>query len=419
MSTLEKLQTKTHDTADIAAIRADFPTLTRQVHGKTLVYLDNAATTQKPAAVIDAVAEYYRQYNSNVHRGVHSLSEEATAIYEGARKKIQHWINAASTNEIIFVKSTTEGINLVAQSYGRSRLGRGDEVLITEIEHHSNIVPWQLICEQQGATLRYIPMSDCGELQLDELDKLLTSRTAIVAIGHVSNAFGTIHPIQEIIKKAHALGAVVLIDGAQGVAHERVDVQALDCDFYVFSGHKLFAPTGTGVLYGKEAILADMPPWQGGGDMIRSVHMESAEWNTLPWKFEAGTPNIAGFVGLGAAIDYLGSIDFSMCCQQEQHLLHYATEQLEAIEDLRIIGTAEHKVAIISFVLDNIHPHDIGTILDMEGIAIRAGHHCAMPAMEKLHLAATARASFAFYNSLEEVDMLVAAIEKCKEMFSR
>lgn len=402
---------------DVEKVRADFPILQQQVNDKPLVYLDNAATAQKPKQVIETLDKYYREYNSNIHRGVHTLSEKATAVYEGARDKVKDFINADSTKEIIFVRGATEAINLVAQSFGHSTLTAGDEVIITELEHHSNIVPWQILCEQTGATLRYIPINDAGELILKEYEKLLNEKTRIVAVGHISNALGTINPVKTIIDKAHAVGAKVLVDGAQAVPHTRVDVKALDCDFYVFSGHKLFGPTGIGVLYGKEASLEAMPPYQGGGDMIQTVSMSKSTYNTLPHKFEAGTPHIAGVIGLGAAIDYVNELDFELAAQYENELLDYANAQAAQIASFNFVGTAKNKTSILSFTLGRIHPHDIGTILDDEGVAIRAGHHCAMPIMERFAIPATARASFAFYNTREEVDALIEAIDKCKSIF--
>ncbi len=402
---------------DVEKIRADFPILQQQVHGKALVYLDNAATAQKPASVIDSIADYYRDYNSNVHRGVHTLSQQATDAYEQTRSKIQAYINAGSEKEIIFVRGATEGINLVAQTFGRDQLKAGDDILITEMEHHSNIVPWQMLAEQTGANLRYVPITDEGELDMDAFERLLTDQTKLVAVVHISNALGTINPVETIIKKAHAVGARVLLDGAQAIPHQRIDVQALDCDFYVFSGHKLFGPTGIGVLYGKHDLLESMPPYQGGGDMIKMVTMEKTLYNDLPYKFEAGTPNIADSIGLGAAIDYLQTLDDAQLQDYEQQLLHYGTELLDSIDGLQLIGTAKNKTGILSFTLAGIHPHDIGTILDHEGIAIRAGHHCAMPVMERYQLPATARASLAFYNTRDEIDKLAAAIRKCQEIF--
>ena len=402
---------------DIDAIRADFPVLEQEVRGKPLVYLDNAATAQKPRQVIEALADYYRAYNANIHRGLHTLSEKATAEYEAARDKLRQFINAASLKEIVFVRGATEAINLVAQSYGRHALKPGDEIIITELEHHSNIVPWQLLCEQTGALLKYIPINDAGELMLEEYDRLLSDRTRLVAVGHISNALGTINPVKTIIDKAHAVGAKALIDGAQAVPHARVDVRALDCDFYAFSGHKLFGSTGIGVLYGRQALLEAMPPYQGGGDMIRTVSMSGTTYNDLPYKFEAGTPHIAGVIALGAAVDYVNGLDFEQAAQHEAALLDYANEQAARIKGLTPVGTAAEKTSILSFTLEGVHPHDIGTILDDEGIAIRAGHHCAMPVMERFGIPATARASFAFYNSRAEVDALMRAIEKCKRLF--
>jgi len=403
---------------DIEQIRRDFPILHQQVNGKPLVYLDNAATAQKPQQVIETVAAYYRLDNANVHRGVHTLSQRATDAYEGAREKVKTFLNAASEQEIVFVRGATEGINLVAQSFGRESLQAGDEILITEMEHHSNIVPWQMLCEQTGATLKYVSINDAGELNLEEFDRLLTDKTRIVALVHISNALGTINPVETIIRKAHAAGARVLLDGAQAAPHIAVDVQALDCDFYVLSGHKLFAPTGIGVLYGKQSLLESMPPYQGGGDMIKMVSMKKTLYNDPPYKFEAGTPHISGAIGLGAAIDYLNDIGLDRIQQYEHELLEYGSRVLAGIDELTIKGTAAKKTSILSFVLKGIHPHDIGTILDNEGIAIRAGHHCAMPIMEHFGLPATARASLAFYNTREEIDRLAAAIIKCREIFN-
>ena len=397
--------------------RADFPLLARRVRDKPLIYLDNAATSQKPRQVIDMLDEYYRGYNSNIHRGVHTLSELATEAYEAARKKIQTFINAASHQEIIFVRGTTEGINLVAQSYGRSRLGAGDEIIISEMEHHSNIVPWQLLCEQTGALLKVIPINDAGELDMDEYKNLLGEHTRIVAIGHISNALGTVNPVAEITALAHAAGAVTVIDGAQAAPHTRLDMAALDCDFYTFSGHKLFGPTGIGVLYGKQALLDAMPPYHGGGDMIKMVTFEKTLYNDLPYKFEAGTPYIAGVIGLGAAVDYVNDVDMDSIRDYEHGLLQYATEAAASVPGLKLIGTAAEKAGILSFVMDGIHPHDLGTILDHDGIAIRTGHHCAMPVMERYGIPATARASFAFYNTREEVDKLVTGIDKATNIF--
>ena len=401
----------------IEAIRRDFPILDQEVHGKPLVYLDNAATTQKPLSVITSLDDYYRHYNSNIHRGVHTLSERATAAYEESRKKIKNFINAASTKEIIFVRGATEAINLAAQSYGRSNLKAGDEIIISEMEHHSNIVPWQLLCEQTGAVLKIIPINDDGELIMEEYEKLLNKKTKIVSIVEISNALGTINPVKKIIDLAHEYDAVVLVDGAQAVAHTPVDVQELDCDFYAFSGHKIFSPTGTGVLYGKQELLEQMPPYQGGGDMIKMVTMEKTLYNDLPYKFEAGTPHIAGVIGMGIAIDYVTKTGLDNISAWEADLIQYAQAEAAKIEGLRVIGTAREKTGILSFTLGKIHPHDIGTILDHEGIAIRAGHHCAMPVMEHFRIPATARASFAFYNTREEVDRLIQGINKCLEIF--
>jgi cysteine desulfurase / selenocysteine lyase len=402
---------------DVDAIRAEFPILAVRVHGKPLVYFDNAATTQKPRAVIESQSRYYEAENSNIHRGVHALSELATREYEGARDKVRSFLNAHEDREIVWTRGTTEAINLVAQSYGRHHVGPGDEVLVTTMEHHSNIVPWQLLCDEKGAKLRAAPIDDRGQIVMAELEKLLSPRTKIVSVGHVSNALGTVNPVAEIVRLAHEKGAVVLIDGAQAVAHLTVDVQALDCDFYAFSGHKLYGPTGTGVLYGKAKLLEAMPPWQGGGDMISSVSFEKTTWNALPYKFEAGTPNIAGGIGLGVAIDYLLGVGIERAAAWEHELLEYATAQLGAVPGLRIVGTAEQKAAVVSFMLADIHPHDVGTILDREGIAIRTGHHCAQPVMTRFGIPATARASFAFYNTKAEIDALVAGLKKVLEVF--
>ena len=403
---------------DVEAVRRDFPILHQDIHDQPLAYLDNAASAQRPVQVIEAVAEYYRRDHSNVHRGVHTLSQRATDAFEGAREKVRRFMNARSTKEIIFTRGTTEAINLVAQSWGRTNLGAGDEIVITHLEHHANIVPWQMLCEQTGATLRVIPMTSSGEIDLDAARGIVNPRTRLLAFGHVSNALGTIHPVADLVALAKSVGALVLIDGAQGVPHMRVDIQALGCDFYAFSAHKLFAPTGIGVLWGREALLNAMPPWQGGGDMILSVSFEKTTYNSLPWKFEAGTPHIAGAVGLGAAIDYLEHLDFERAAAWEQELLEYGTAVLEDIEGLRIIGTAPHKAAVISFSLDGVHPHDIGTIVDHAGVAIRTGHHCAMPVMEFYGVPATARASFAFYNTKAEIDRLAAALLQAREVFA-
>ncbi len=405
-------------TFPVEEVRRDFPILHQQVYGHPLVYLDNAATSQKPRAVIDAISHYYERGNANIHRGVHFLSEHATEEHEAARRIVQRFLNAADKREVIFVRSATEGINLVAQTYGRKHVGAGDEVLITAMEHHSNIVPWQMLCEEKGARLRVIPIDDRGELMMDELPKLLGPRTKLLAVTHVSNALGTINPLRKIIEIAHSHGVPVVVDGAQAVPHVKVDVQELDCDFYVFSGHKVYGPTGIGVLYGKRALLEAMPPYQGGGDMIRSVTFEKTLYNDVPYKFEAGTPNIAGAIGLGAAIEYVNHLGIDNIAAHEHDLLVYATEALSAIPDIRLIGTAAQKAAVISFVIEGIHPHDIGTILDRSGIAIRTGHHCAQPVMLRFRIPATARASFAMYNTRGEVDALVEGIQKVKEVFA-
>ncbi len=402
---------------DIENIRKDFPILSTLVHSTPLVYLDNAATTQKPNAVLDMQNVYYKEQNANIHRGVHHLSETATFEYEKARGKIKNFINAADNKEIIFTAGTTAGINLVAHSFGKTFLKAGDEVIISAMEHHSNIVPWQMICEEQGAHLRIIPMNDDGELLLDEYKKLLTPKTKIVSVVYISNSLGTINPVKKIIELAHHNGSKVLIDGAQAVAHTKVDVRELDCDFFVFSGHKIFGPTGIGVLYGKASLLEQMKPYQGGGDMILSVTFEKTTFNDLPYKFEAGTPNIAGVIGLGAAIDYVNGIGLDAIAEYEQSLLHYGTGLLRSIKGLRLIGTAKEKAGILSFVLENAHPHDIGTILDRQGIAIRTGHHCTQPVMQRFGIPATARASISFYNTKTELDVLVRGIEKVKEIF--
>ncbi|MGH8748968.1 MAG: SufS family cysteine desulfurase [Burkholderiales bacterium] len=402
---------------DVERLRAEFPILATKVHGKPLVYLDNAATTQKPRAVIAAETEYYERYNANIHRGVHTLSQRATEAYEAARERVRGFINAASVKEIVFVRGTTEAINLVAQSYGRGRLKQGDEILISAMEHHSNIVPWQLLCAQTGAVLRVVPIGDAGEFLFDEYSKLLGARTRLVAVSHISNALGSVIPVRRVVALAHERGVPVLVDGAQAVAHADVDVRALDCDFYAFSGHKIYAPTGIGVLYGKQALLEQMPPYQGGGDMIRTVTFEHSTWADLPHKFEAGTPNIAGVIGLGAALEFVAAIGLDAIAAHEAQLLKYATARVAEIPGLRIIGTAAEKAGILSFVLGRIHPHDIGTILDHHGVAVRAGHHCAMLVMQRFDVPATARASFALYNTRPEVDALVGAIHKAKEMF--
>lgn len=404
---------------DVDEVRRDFPILKEKVYGKPLVYLDNAATSQKPQLVIETLQKYYSLENANIHRGIHFLSERATQAYEDDRAKVRGFLNAAESREIIFVRGTTEGINLVAQSYGRKFIGEEDEIILSAMEHHSNIVPWQILCEQVGARLRIIPMNDDGELLIDEYERLLSDRTKLVAVTHLSNALGTINPIKQIIQIAHRGGVPVLVDGAQAVPHLKVDVRDLDCDFYAFSGHKLYGPTGVGVLYGKASLLDAMPPYQGGGDMIRSVTFEKTLYNVLPYKFEAGTPNIAGGIGLGAAIDYLSQVGLDLVTEYERELLDYATEAVSTITGVQIIGTAREKAGILSFVLEGVHAHDVGTILDQEGIAIRTGHHCAMPVMQRFGVPATARASLAFYNTREEVDALVGAIHTVKRMFSR
>lgn len=403
---------------NVEAIRRDFPILNQEINGNPLAYLDNAASSQKPVQVIEAVDAYYRLDNANVHRGVHKLSQRATDAYEGARDKVRSFLNAKSDKEIVFVRGATEAINLVAQSFIRPQVKPGDEILISHIEHHANIVPWQMVCEQTGAKLKVIPMTESGELDLSDFDSLLNERTKILAIGHVSNALGTINPIKEMIAQAKAKSIPVLVDGAQAVPHLAVDVQDLDCDFYVFSGHKMYAPTGIGALYGKQALLEAMPPWQGGGDMILSVSFSHTEYNTLPYKFEAGTPHIAGAVGLGAAIDYMEAIGIDKLAAYEHHLLEVATTKLEAIDGIRIIGTAKNKASVLSFMIEDVHPHDVGTIFDQQGVAIRAGHHCAQPVMEFYGIAATARASFAFYNTEQEIDALVNAIKTTQELFA-
>jgi len=406
------------DTWDVERIRADFPVLHQKVNGKPLVYLDNGASSQVPQVVIDRGSVYIEQEHSNIHRGVHYLSQRATTAYEGAREKVKRFINARESRECIFVRGATEGINLVMHGYGRKFIGAGDEIIISAMEHHANIVPWQMLCEEKGARLRVIPMNDAGELLLDEYDGLLNEKTKFVAVTHVSNALGTINPIKEMIAQAHKYGVPVLIDGAQSAPHMPVDVQDLDCDFYAFSGHKMYAPTGSGIVYGKAELLEKMNPFQGGGDMIRTVTFEKTTYAELPNKMEAGTPAIASQIGLGAAIDYLNSIGREQASAYEHELLRYATERVSAIEGVRIIGTAKRKASVLSFVIDGIHPHDIGTILDQEGIAVRAGHHCAQPVMQRFNVPATARASFAFYNTKEEIDVLARTIEKVIEIFS-
>ena len=403
---------------DVQRIRRDFPILTRSIREQNLVYLDNAATTQKPQPVLDTLANYYATGNANIHRGVYLLSEEATAAYDRAREKVQGLLNARAAHEIIFTRNSTESINLVAQSYGRQNLGPGDEILITHMEHHSNIVPWQLLCEQVGARLCVAPIDDDGTLQLDEFQRLISPRTRLVAVVHLSNSLGTINPVQDIVRMAHARGVPVLIDGSQSVYHMPVDVQALDCDFYVFTGHKLYGPTGIGVLYGRESLLEQMPPYQGGGDMIRSVTFDKTTYAELPHKFEAGTPHIAGAIGLGAAVDYLLSVGFEGISRHEADLLAYGTNALSEVKGLRLIGTSPNKASILSFVMDGAHPHDIGTIVDADGIAIRTGHHCTQPVMDRFGVPATARASIAMYNTHEEIDALVKALEHVRETFA-
>jgi cysteine desulfurase/selenocysteine lyase len=403
---------------DVEKIRRDFPILSRQVRGKKLVYLDNAATSQKPRTVIDAITRYHEEGNANVHRGVHFLSEHATSEHERARRTVQKFINAAHASEIVFVRGTTEAINLVAQTYGRRHVAAGDEVLITAMEHHSDIVPWQLLCEEKNAKLQVAPINDKGELVLAEFEKLLGPRTKIIAVAHVSNALGTVNPLAKIIALAHAKNIPVIVDGAQAVPHLKVDVGALDCDFYAFSSHKMFGPMGVGILYGKAELLEAMPPYQGGGEMISSVTFEKTLYNKLPFKFEAGTPDVSGAIGLGAAIEYMNEIGTDRIAQYEHELLAYATQRLSAIPGVRLVGTAKERAGVVSWVIEGVHPHDIGTILDQEGIAIRTGHHCAQPVMKRFGIPATARASFAFYNTKAEVDALVAGILKVKEVFA-
>jgi cysteine desulfurase/selenocysteine lyase len=403
---------------DVERVRADFPILQQKVHGHPLVYLDNAATSQKPRAVIDAITRYYEGSNANVHRGVHFLSENATEEYEAARLTVQEFLNAAHSREIVFVRGTTEGINLVAQTFGRAQVQAGDEVLITAMEHHSNIVPWQILCDEKRARLRVASINDQGELLLDEFANLLGPRTKLAAVTHVSNALGTINPLKRMIEMAHSRNVPVLVDGAQAVPHMKVDVQDLDCDFYTFSGHKVYGPTGIGVLYGKATLLHAMPPYQSGGDMISSVTFEKTTYNQLPYKFEAGTPDIAGVIGLGAALQYVDGLGMENIGAHEHDLLVYATEAVSAIPGVRLIGTAKEKAGVLSFVIEDIHPHDIGTILDQQGVAIRTGHHCSQPVMERFGVPATARASFAVYNTRKEVDALVRGIEKVRQVFA-
>lgn len=403
--------------ADIERIRGDFPVLTRRVHGRELVYLDTAATAQKPRQVMDAMDRFYAEHNANIHRGVHLLSQEATGLYEEAREKVRRFLGAGDASEIVFTRGTTEAINLVAQSWGRPTLRPGDEILITHMEHHSNIVPWQMLCEQTGAVLRVVPIDECGDLVMEEFERLIGPRTRIVSVVHISNALGTVNPVARIAAMARRAGAVVVIDGAQAAPHMCVDVRELGCDFYAFSGHKLFGPTGVGVLYGRRELLEAMPPYQGGGDMILSVSFGKTVYNEPPFKFEAGTPNIAGVVGLGAAIDYVCGIGMARIGAYENELLAYATERVAAIPGVRLIGTAAHKASIVSFVVEGVHPHDLGTVLDRRGVAIRTGHHCAQPVMERFDVPATARASLAFYNTFAEIDALAAAVRDAAEMF--
>jgi cysteine desulfurase/selenocysteine lyase len=402
---------------DVARVREAFPILHEVVHGKPLVYLDNANTTQKPRAVLDALQHYYEHDNANIHRATHLLSERSTRAYEGAREHVRRFINARETAEVIFTRGCTDSINLVASSFARPRLKPGDEILISWMEHHSNIVPWQIVCEQTGAVLKVVPMTDEGELRMDEFDRLLGDKTKLVAMIHVSNALGTINPIETVIAKAHARGVPVLVDGAQAAPHLPVDVQALDCEFYAFSAHKMYGPTGIGALYGKRALLDEMPPYQGGGDMIATVTFEKTTYNVLPHKFEAGTPNIAGVVGFGAAVDYLGGFDMAAVAAHEDALLRRATAAIETIPGVTVMGRAAHKAGVLSFVLDGVHPHDIGTILDREGVAIRTGQHCAQPVMDRYGVPATARASFAIYNTAEEIDIFAEAVRKVNTLF--
>ena len=403
-------------TFDVTAIRADFPALAQQAHGRPLVYLDNAATTQKPRQVIDAIRTYYERDNANVHRGVHMMSERATEAYEGAREKVRAFVNAASVREIVFTRNATESINLVARAWGDANVRAGDEVLITAMEHHSNIVPWQLLCQRTGATLKVAPIDDRGDLEMDQFARLITPKTKMVAAVHLSNALGTVNPVAEIVALGRRAGAAVLIDGSQAAYHMATDVTALGADFYVFTGHKLYGPTGIGVLHGREAVLDAMPPFLGGGDMIRTVTFQGSTWNDLPYKFEAGTPNIAGAVGLGAAVDYVRGVGFDALEPHETALVARATEALGDVPGVRIVGTARRKASVVSFVMDGIHPHDIGTIVDREGVAVRTGHHCAQPVMDRFGIPATARASFAMYNTTDEVDALVAALGRVREL---
>ena len=418
---MQPLQTTERDRSDepfdVARVREDFPVLAERVHGKPLAYLDNAATAQKPRAVIQRLAKYYETENSNIHRGVHRLSEKATQAYEDARGTLRRFVNAAEDREIVFVRGATEAINLVARCYGGARLQAGDEVVVSAMEHHSNIVPWQIVCREKGARLRVVPIDDRGDMVLEEYHRLLGPRTRMVALPHVSNALGTVNPVRELVRAAHGVGAPVLIDGAQGAPHAVVDVQDLDCDFYAFSGHKLYGPTGVGVLYGKADLLEAMPPYQGGGDMILSVSFEKTEYNVLPYKFEAGTPHIAGVVGLGAAVDYLEALGLDAVAAHEDRLLAHAVERLARTPGVRFIGTPERRASLVSFVLDGVHAHDVGTILDREGVAVRTGHHCAMPVMKRYGVPATVRASFGCYNTETEVDALADGLEKAGRIF--
>jgi cysteine desulfurase/selenocysteine lyase len=402
---------------DVAKVRADFPVLRRRVRGKPLAYLDNAASAQKPQAVLDAVARYYGEYASNVHRGVHALSEQATLEYEGARDKVRAFLGAADRREVVFVRGTTEAINLVARSFVRPRLKEGDEVLVTHMEHHSNIVPWQLVCREAGAKLRAAPIDDAGDVVLDEFERMLTPRTRFASVVHVSNALGTVNPVREIVALAKERGVPVLLDGAQAIPHGRVNVAELGCDFYAFSGHKFFGPTGIGVLWGRGGLLEAMPPYQGGGDMIKSVRFEGTTWNDLPYKFEAGTPHVAGAIGLGAAVDYVSALDAEAVRAHERELLDRAVAVLRGVEGVRLVGTPRERAGAVSFVLDGVHPHDVGTVLDQEGVAVRTGHHCAQPVMERFSVPATVRASVAFYNTTAEIDALAKGLRRARDLF--
>ena len=404
---------------DVERIRAEFPILAQEVNGRPLVYLDNGATSQKPQRVIDAIRRYYESDNANIHRGLHALSERATNAYEGARDTVRAFLNAVDRREIVFVRGATEGLNLVAQSWARPRLGPGDDVVITTMEHHSNIVPWQIVCRQTGARLRVAPIHDSGELDMEAFTNLVSERTRIVAVAHVSNALGTVNPVAEIVQTAHAAGAVVVLDGAQAAAHGAVDVRALGCDFYVLSSHKCYGPTGMGVLYGRADLLEETEPYQGGGDMIRTVSFEESTWNDLPYKFEAGTPHIAGAIGLGSAVEFMTELGLDAIAAHEHDVLEYATEALDEMDGIRIIGTAREKAGILSFVVEGVHPHDVGTIVDRHGVAIRAGHHCAMPLMRRYGVPATSRASLALYNTRADIDALMESLRKVKDIFDR